>query len=47
MHFVAKVKNGQIKMPKIENAVYVEVEIKPIYIDPSIAADLPETFQLA
>lgn len=46
MRFIAKVNNGRIKMPKIENAAYVEVEITPIYIEPSIKDKLPETFKI-
>lgn len=50
MHLIARVENGKVRLPKIEGSLYVEVEIRPIYLDPTVAKSFerrfPRTFRI-
>jgi hypothetical protein len=50
MHLIARVENGKVHLPKIEGSLYVEVKIRPIYLDPTVARDFawrfPRTFKI-
>lgn len=47
MEFVAKVqKDGTIKMPKLKDGTYVMVTIERVYVDPSVADNIPDAFKV-